>query len=83
MHECKCTWIAERHHTWGECIRSKGIQYGDIGARERNGSFDANLDNYEWARRQGIQPKSTTARDVKTAVAISERMGVAYRDDVV
>lgn len=82
QHECKCTWVAERHATWGECVRSKGIQVGDLKGRKRNNAFDRSLDDYESARRQGIQPKTTTTRDVQAAVKASEETGVAFRDNV-
>ena len=78
-HICKCTWASERHATWGDCVRSKGVQIGDVQGRDRNRKFDRSLDDYEAARRQGIQPDTTTARDVNRAVQVSEAKGEAYR----
>ncbi len=41
----------------------------------------ARLDKYEDATRQGIQPRTTGARDIDAAVRISDVTGVAFRGD--
>lgn len=81
-HVCKCTWAQSPHATWGDCIRAKGIQVGDLMGRNRNRQLDKSLDNYEAARRQGIQPKTTSARDVRKAVELSDDAGVPFRDNL-
>jgi hypothetical protein len=78
-HVCKCAWARTPHATWGDCVRSKGLQVGDLKGRGRNRAFDKSLDDYESARRQGIQPDTTFARDVRRAVRQSDETGVAYR----
>lgn len=54
--------------TFGQCLRNKGIQIGDLKGRGTNKRWDRNLDGYADARRQGLQPKSTRPNDVKAAV---------------
>jgi hypothetical protein len=40
---------------------------------------DKNLDQYETARKYGIQPKSTRPADVQAAVRLSEKTGTAFK----
>lgn len=71
------------HKSMGECLRSKGIR---VAYANEGGGFDAtaqkkwdkNLDAYESARKEGIQPASTARRHVDAAVAASDQMGQAY-----
>lgn len=71
------------HKTMGECLRSKGVKVAyansaggfDYSAQK---TWDRNLDAYESARRQGIQPATTERRHVDAAVAASDQMGIAY-----
>ncbi len=59
---CSTVCPTRDHKSWGECVRSKGLQLspavnGDYGTRQK--AWDKELDNYESARRQGLEPRST------------------------
>lgn len=65
------------HKTWGECVRDKGtkIAYcgqggGDATTQKR---WDANLQSYRDAVRQGVQPKSTRKRDIESAIRAADK----------
>ena len=76
---CASTCKTQDHKTYGECLRAKGIQIGDLMNTRIQKAGDKNLDQYENARKYGIQPKSTRPDDVKRAVQISEKTGTAFR----
>lgn len=63
------------HKSWGDCLRSKGIQVGDPGRNYRQ-SWDAELDAYADARRQGMQPRGTKMRNVEEIKKIADVTGV-------
>jgi len=72
------------HATYGECLRAKNMRTaymqewkGKDATRQKRA--DKNLDAYESARRQGIQPKSTRPADVQRAIQISDKMGTAFQ----
>lgn len=70
------------HKTWGECLRSKGLQISPAVNDEygkRQTALDSELDGYEKAVKQGIQPASTTKAAVNEAVKASDAMGIAYQ----
>lgn len=75
---CSSTCPTQDHFTFGECIRAKGIQLGDVKGIGVTPALDVRLSAYDSARRQGIQPASTRLRDVNAAVRISERAGKAF-----
>lgn len=67
------------HETWGECVRAKGIQIGDLKESHvvnRRGEVD--LAAYKAARDQGIQPSGIDRASVDRAVRISEADGKAF-----
>jgi len=80
-HVCRCAWADTPHATWGDCIRGKNIQIGDIPGRMVNKKWDADLSAYETARRSGLRPASTDRAAVDKAVRVSDKTGVAYRAD--
>lgn len=71
------------HRSLGECMRSKSIRVAyansannfDYTAQKKQ---DRDLDAYQAARKQGIQPASTARRDVDKAFALSDSAGKAY-----
>lgn len=69
------------HKTFGECLRSKDLQLSNLQAKAYHKYNDGEIDAYADARRQGIQPETTKAADVTSAVMLSEATGVAYRAD--
>lgn len=71
------------HASLGACLRDKGVK---VAYSNSAGGFDStaqkawdrNLDAYQDARRQGIQPASTSRVQVDAAVEASNQMGQAY-----
>lgn len=66
------------HKTWGECVRSKSIQIGDLKHHDVNKRGEADLAAYKAAREQGIQPSGIERSAVDRAVRISEADGKAF-----
>jgi len=82
---CSAGCRTQDHLTWGECVRAKnaviayaGIGGGDFTAQKK---WDAELDAYREARRQGIQPDGTTMPKIQAALDASDRAGAAYGRD--
>lgn len=81
---CSSSCKTQDHASWGECVRAKGLRVGWEGATltgvdgKVQREADRNLDNYERARKYGIQPASTNKRDVDRAIRISDKTGTAY-----
>lgn len=67
------------HSTWGACARAKRLHVGDVKGRNGNKKWDADLQAYADARRQGIQPAGTERHHVDRAVRISEADGKAWQ----
>lgn len=76
---CASTCPTQDHESYGACIRSKGIQIGDLMNTRIQKAGNKNLDAYANARKYGIQPKSTRPSDVQSAVQISEQTGKAFQ----
>lgn len=81
---CSTGCLTQDHLTWGECVRAKSLHTaymadwkGHDATAQRKA--DKNLDAYEQARRQGIQPKTTYAADVQHAIQMSDKTGKAYQ----
>ncbi|MFB6833280.1 hypothetical protein [Streptomyces hydrogenans] len=70
-HECNCI-------TYGQHLKGKNIQIapGLRGLETRR--WEKELDLYESARRQGIQPATTTTPDIEYALDRSDAEGKAY-----
>lgn len=67
------------HSSWGECLRSKGVQVdADLAWRTENLKHEADQRAYASARWQGIQPASPLRGDVDRAVRISDSDGEAF-----
>lgn len=84
MSNCTSGCPTQDHESYGECLRSKSLRVayansasGADYTREKRAA--ANRQAYRDARRQGIQPDSSKIQDVRRAVEISNRTGVAYR----
>lgn len=78
MSGTRCTCGAG-HATFGACLRAKSLQFVDIRQHERTLAWDGELDAYEGARRNGLQPASTKIRDTKMAYALSDIKDEPYR----
>lgn len=67
---CSSSCLTRDHKTWGECIKAKGLQVSPAindayGTRQR--AWDRELDSYESAVRQGLEPAGTKQRHVDAA----------------
>lgn len=73
---CSSRCLTKDHLTFGECVRSKGIQLSPhvndtYGSRQK--AWDSELDHYESAVRQGLQPAGTTRDKVDAAIKAAEQ----------
>lgn len=72
---CSSACKTKDHKTWGECVRSKGLQLSpavnDSYAMRQRG-WDRELDNYDSARRQGLNPAGTKQHHVDAALKEAE-----------
>lgn len=67
---CSTACSTQDHRSWGECVRSKGLQLSpavndQYGTRQR--AWDRELDNYQSAVRQGLEPAGTKQRHIDAA----------------
>lgn len=76
MSGTRCTCGAG-HLTFGACLRAKNLQIGDLGHGVKK-QWDSDLQAYDDARRQGIQPSGLERPAVDRAVRISEADGTAF-----
>lgn len=81
----RCTCGAG-HATFGQCLRAKNIRVGycrsTIGLdRTRQQRWDAELQLYADARRQGIQPDGTSTAQTRHALEASDVAGRAYNGE--
>jgi hypothetical protein len=78
---CSTSCPTRDHASWGECIRSKGLFVAPIANLNGSRAWDAELDAYRSARRQGVQPAGTTMKQTTEAMEISQRTGKAFQAD--
>jgi hypothetical protein len=50
-------------------------------SRDANKAWDKELDRYEAAVKQGIQPASTKTKHIDAAVEVSQQLGIPFRAD--
>lgn len=67
---CSASCATGDHYSWGECVRSKGLQVSpaisdSYGSRQKQ--WDRELDGYESAVRQGLEPAGTKQHHVDAA----------------
>jgi len=68
---CSSSCLTKDHKTWGECVRSKGLQLSPAvsdGYSTRQRAWDRELNGYESAVRQGLQPAGTKQHHVDAAL---------------
>lgn len=68
-------------HTFGACLRAKNIRAVVGQAHGEITAWDSNLDRYEYAVRQGIQPEGTTPTQVEAAITASRMTDTPFRAD--
>jgi len=76
MSNCRSGCATRDHATWGECARASQLQVGDVQGRNTNRAWDYELDSYESAVRQGIEPKTTRLADTRAAVEFANTTGI-------
>lgn len=76
---CSSACVTKDHRTFGECMRAKKLQLNpqlaDTGASK---AWDAELQAYRDARKQGIQPAGTKMPQIRQAIEASQEAGKAY-----
>lgn len=68
---CSSACLTQDHRTFGECMRSKNLQLsphvnGEYGKKQK--AWDRDLDHYESAVSQGLQPVGTQRHQVDAAI---------------
>lgn len=74
---CRSGCPTKNHRSYADCARGLQINTGVMltsGQKEMNRELDA----YEKARAEGIQPDGTKMHKVEAAKKMSDAMGVAY-----
>lgn len=76
--KCSSGCPTQDHKSWGECLRSKNLKLSpaindQYGTRQR--AWDKELDNYESAVRQGVNPAGTKQHHVDAAMKEAEAIG--------
>lgn len=68
---CSSSCLTKNHSTYGECIRAKGLQISphvNDSYHSGQSQWDKDLDHYESATRQGLQPEGTQRWQVDKAI---------------
>lgn len=68
---CRSGCRTQDHGSWGECARAANLQVGPAETQGRR-VWDANLQAYHDARRQGVQPAKPDARASRAALDAAE-----------
>lgn len=81
---CSASCPTRDHATWGECVRGKGLKISWANSaggmdRTQEKKWQADLDAYADARRQGIQPAGTSRQQVEDAKTLSDLQGKAFQ----
>jgi hypothetical protein len=85
---CATSCKTQDHTSYGQCLRYQGLAVTGLEStsssftRERSRKFDAELDAYEAARKEGIQPEGTSMKAIDSAKKISDQSGTPYRADL-
>lgn len=72
---CSSSCPTQDHRTFGACLRAKNLQLSpqvNEGYAGNQKAWDRELDNYESAVRQGLEPRSTKQWAVDQAVKEAE-----------
>ena len=82
---CRTGCPTQDHANWGECLRASNLEFGTGDANSNvtlpKKKFEAELQAYRDARRQGIQPTGTSMAKVQQAVELSNKVGKAFDGD--
>ena len=81
---CASSCKTQNHPSYGACLRSKGVAVTGLEStnpsftREATKSWDSELDAYQSAVRQGIQPASTKREHIEAAVEVSQQLQIPF-----
>ena len=82
---CRSGCPTQDHANWGECLRASNLVFGtgdaNSAATMPKKKFEAELQAYRDARKQGIQPTGTSMAKVQQAVELSNKVGKAFDGD--
>lgn len=84
---CSSGCKTQNHASYGECMRAKHLATTGLEStnpsfsRDKGKAWDAELDRYEAAVKQGIQPASTQTKHIDAAVEMSQQLGIPFRAD--
>lgn len=77
--KCTSSCTEGGHPSWGACVRAKRLSLNpSLSDTGKQKAWDRELDSYESAIRQGVQPDSTKQASIDKAMRISEETGTAY-----
>lgn len=66
---CSAACITKDHRTFGECMRSKRLHLTpNLSDTQAQKAWDRELDSYESARRQGVEPAGTKQHQIDAAM---------------
>lgn len=84
---CASTCQTRDHSSYGACLRSKRLSVMGLEStnpsftREREKDWNSELDLYEQARKEGIQPATTQRKDIEAAMQISDTFQKPFQAD--
>ena len=83
MSNCTTGCRTKDHETYGQCLSSN--KPGVTGANVTRGvnvgkKWETELKEYRAAKSQGIQPRSTQLKDIRSAVSRSNQLDSAVKD---
>lgn len=76
--KCSSGCITKDHFSYAECLKSKKVSNPPTLLSTPQKKWDAELNAYNDAVRQGIQPSGTKMKNIQEAVEISQRTGRAF-----
>lgn len=81
MSNCTSGCLTQDHSTYGECLKSKAPKVTTTDTRKGDYAFRSNwnqeIKEYRDARKQGIQPKTSSLKDIREAVSVSQKLDQA------
>ncbi|MGZ4519161.1 MAG: hypothetical protein ACXVGA_00925 [Mycobacteriaceae bacterium] len=84
---CASSCRTQDHQTYGQCLRAKNVATTGLESTAPSFStthqkaWDKELDLYESAIKQGIQPEGTKTAQIREALDASDKVGAPYRAD--
>lgn len=76
---CASSCRTKDHATYGECLRSKGVAVYGLESTgndfTKQKKWDAELNAYAAARKEGLQPATTERKDIEAAKKAADQAG--------